>query len=149
MRSWALILVLAFAACSGGTPTRPGPSIRQPDRPGAGAKSPDTRLLDESCLIVSERARIVLPRVLRGECVAESLTGGWDDAGYKGRGRVDVRIRKLRIVTDEVEIVLTDGPIGNLRVEAEGKVRFTTPTFERIDPPADLLILRPDAYLIP
>jgi lipopolysaccharide assembly outer membrane protein LptD (OstA) len=110
---------------------------------------PATPHLDETCLIVAERARVVLPRVLRPECEAKSTVGGWKDGVYEGSGRVDVRIRELRIVADEVRIVQCDGPVGNLRVEAEGNVKLSTPTFERLDPPAEMIILRPDGYIIP
>jgi hypothetical protein len=99
-------------------------------------------------VLQARRIEVILPRALREDLEADSLSGGWEGAVFHGFGRVDVTVRKLRLLADEIEIRLTDGPIANLRVTAEGEARITTTTLERRLEPAELILLSPDRLLI-
>ena len=152
MRLSLLWVLFVLTACGGSTPPRAGPATEpgaRPDKPdpASAREAQKTRYLDEDCVVQANTMSVVLPRVLRSELTIEALTGDWEGSVYRGRGRIDVRIRKLRLLTEKIEIRLTDGPVANLRVTAEGDARISATTLAPVDHSVRLILLRPSAVL--
>jgi hypothetical protein len=143
-----LAALLAAACGSSGNGKRKEPGERPPRREPAPPVDPATRHLDDDCLVQARTIRVVLPEGLRKECEVEALVGGWAGKTWTGRGEASVTVRRLRLLGDEIVVTVAPGPIANLRVIAEGRARISTPILERLEPPADVILLRPDAVTI-
>jgi hypothetical protein len=144
-RTMLALIVCLLGACGGGPERRPGDPPGSEPEPAAGRVG---AYVDEECFLQARSVRVVLPRSLRGECSVDALVGGWKGLEYRGRGHVDFRLRGLRVVADDIEIRVADGPPGTLRVQAEGDAKILAGALERTDPPAETILLRPDRVLI-